>query len=144
MDSVAYEFNWRGDFANTSLNALHAEAFDHRLLDIDWNRQVREHSLGWVCAHQGSELVGFVNVPWDGAVHAFLVDTVVAERALRQGVGRQLVARAVAGARAAGCEWVHVDFRDHLRPCYFDACGFRPTPAGVICLAAPTAHRQDC
>jgi hypothetical protein len=39
---------------------------------------------------------------------------------------------AVEGARAAGCEWLHVDFEDHLRGFYFDACGFVPTNAGLI------------
>lgn len=37
-------------------------------------------------------------------------------------------------ARAAGCEWLHVDFDDHLRPFYLDACGFSPTGAGLIAL----------
>jgi hypothetical protein len=31
-----------------------------------------------VCARQGRELVGFVNVAWDGVVHAFVLDTMVA------------------------------------------------------------------
>ena len=36
------------------------------------------------------------------------------------------------GERAAGCEWLHVDFQDHLRDFYFGACGFTPTNAGLI------------
>ena len=126
--------DWRGDFENSELNVLHAEAFDHPVLMDDWERQVREHSLGWACARDGAELVGFVNVPWDGGVHAFILDTIVTETAGRQGVGTQLVAVAVAEARAAGCEWLHVDFDDHLRAFYFDACGFTPTNAGLIAL----------
>jgi GNAT superfamily N-acetyltransferase len=129
---VVYE--WRGDFDNGELNALHAEAFEHHLLDDDWKNQVERHSLGWVCARNGDELIGFVNVPWDGCVHAFILDTMVAAEAGRRGVGRQLVAVAVAEARAAGCEWLHVDFDDHLRPFYFGACGFTPTNAGLIAL----------
>ena len=35
-------------------------------------------------------------------------------------------------AGAAGCEWLHVDFEDHLRTFYFDACGFVPTNAWLI------------
>lgn len=27
---------WRGDFHNHELNALHAEAFAHPILEIDW------------------------------------------------------------------------------------------------------------
>jgi hypothetical protein len=37
-------------------------------------------------------------------------------------------------ARDAGCEWMHVDFDDRLRPFYLDACGFAPTTAGLIAL----------
>jgi len=125
---------WRGEFENGEVNALHAEAFGHRVLDDDWRRQVQEHSLGWVCARDEGELVGFVNVAWDGGVHAFVLDTIVAVKARRRGIGKELVARAVEGARAAGCEWLHVDFDDDLRAFYFEACGFRPTNAGLIAL----------
>jgi GNAT superfamily N-acetyltransferase len=130
---VGYE--WRGDFDNAELNALHAEAFDHRLLTDDWKLQVETHSLGWVCARNGDELVGFVNVPWDGGVHAFLLDTMVSAKAGRQGIGTRLVEVAVAAARATDCEWLHVDFDDHLRAFYFEACGFTPANAGLIRLA---------
>jgi GNAT superfamily N-acetyltransferase len=116
------------------VNALHADAFRHRLLDDDWWAQVNRHSLGWVCARENAELVGFVNVAWDGGVHAFILDTIVAAKARGQGIGTQLVSLATERARAAGCEWLHVDFEDHLRAFYFDACGFTPTNAGLIPL----------
>ncbi|MGW8575643.1 GNAT family N-acetyltransferase [Streptomyces niveus] len=130
--TITYE--WRGDFENAAVNALHAESFGHRTLDIDWLARVRRHSLGWVCAWRGSRLVGFVNVAWDGGVHAFVLDTVVSGDLRRAGIGAQLVATAAGEARAAGCEWLHVDFDDDLRAFYFDACGFRPTSAGLIAL----------
>jgi GNAT superfamily N-acetyltransferase len=128
------DYEWRGAFENGEVNALHAAAFEHRVLDDDWRGQVERHSLGWVCGREGGELVGFVNVAWDGGVHAFLLDTIVAPKAGRQGIGTRLVEHAVAGARATGCEWLHVDFEDHLRPFYFEACGFTPTNAGLIPL----------
>jgi ribosomal protein S18 acetylase RimI-like enzyme len=127
-------YQWRGEFDNAELNALHAEAFEHRVLDDDWRAQVERHSLGWVTAREDGELVGFVNVCWDGAIHAFILDTVVAARAGRRGIGTRLVRIATERARAAGCEWLHVDFDDHLRAFYFDACGFSPTNAGLIAL----------
>lgn len=46
----------------------------------------------------------------------------------------QLVARARDGAKAAGCEYLHVDFEDHLGPFYFGACGFAATNAGLLSL----------
>ena len=131
---MAVTYDWRGDFDNAELNALHAEAFEHRVLDYDWRGQVERHSLGWVCARDGEELVGFVNVAWDGGAHAFVLDTIVQARMRRRGIGARVVAVSVAEARAAGCEWLHVDFDDHLRAFYFDACGFAPTNAGLIAL----------
>jgi ribosomal protein S18 acetylase RimI-like enzyme len=75
-----------------------------------------------------------VNVAWDGSAHAFILDTVVALEARHQGVGAGLVAEARRRAQAAGCEWLHVDFEDEIAPFYLEACGFRPTRAGLIRL----------
>ena len=101
--------DWRGDFDNAEVNELHAEAFGTRVFDAsewDWLALVHEHSLGWVTARDHETLVGFVNVVWDGQVHAWLQDTMVASAARHRGVGTQLVATAVEQARTAGCGWV--------------------------------------
>lgn len=129
-------YAWRGDFDNDDVNALHAEAFGHAVLSEDWAAQVRRHSLGWVRAHEGDgrRLAGFVNVAWDGGVHAFVLDTMVAVDLRGRGIGAGLVAHAVTHARAAGCEWLHVDFEERLRGFCLDACGFAPTDAGLIAL----------
>ncbi len=134
---MAIVYEWRGAFGNDEMNALHAEAFGTRVFDEsewNWRDLVSTHSLGWVLARDDEVLVGFVNVPWDGFVHAWIQDTMVAASARGRGVGTRLVALATDGARAAGCEWLHVDFDDHLRDFYFTACGFRPTNAGLIAL----------
>jgi GNAT superfamily N-acetyltransferase len=134
---MAISYEWRGEFDNAEVNALHAEAFNTRVFDEsewDWRQLVDRHSLGWVVARDGTELVGFVNVLWDGLVHAWLQDTMVATTAGRQGVGTQVVAAARDAARDAGCEYLHVDFDDDLKPFYFDACGFTPTNGGLIAL----------
>ena len=81
-----------------------------------------------------SALVGFVNVAWDGADHAFLLDTNVRPEHRRRGIGAELVRIAARHAAGAGCEWLEVDFEEHLAAFYFDACGFRPTRAGLIRL----------
>ena len=79
-------------------------------------------------------LVGFVNVVSDGGDHAFLIDTKTHGAHQRKGVGTRTVHFAAQHAKAAGCEWLHVDFEADLAPFYFDACGFRPTDAGLIHL----------
>lgn len=135
--TISYE--WRAPFTNVEVNALHAEAFETRVFDeAEWNWQqlTAAHSMGWVVARDGDTLVGFANVVWDGLVHAWIQDVMVAASARGSGVGRQVVAVAVAEARAAGCEWMHVDFDDDLAAFYVDACGFRPASAGLIALQA--------
>ncbi len=69
-------------------------------------------------ARTAGELVGFVNVLWDGLVHAWLQDVMVAEKARHQATGRALVASAPGGATAAGCEHLHVDFDAEPAPFY--------------------------
>lgn len=128
------DYAWRGGFDNRELNALHAEAFGHPVRDHDWPGQVERHSLGWVCAYESGVLSGWVNVAWDGAAHAFVLDAIVAARARHRGIGARMVALAAEQARDAGCEWLHVDFDDELEPFYIGACGFTPTPAGLIAL----------
>lgn len=131
---MEFGYFWRGEFDSATMNRLHAEAFGHRILADDWWGQVNRHSLGWVCARTPQELVGFVNVAWDGAVHAFVVDTIVSSRYRRLGVATQMLAICAREARSAGCEWLHVDFGDDLRNLYFDSAGFTPTNAGLIDL----------
>ena len=132
---IVYE--WRGAATSKELNELHAEAFGHKVFadsEWDWLGQIETRSLGWVTARGGEQLVGFLNVISDGLVHAWIQDVIVANAARRQGVGRSLVANATAAVASAGCEWLHVDFDDDLRGFYIDACGFKPSNAGLIDL----------
>lgn len=96
--------------------------------------RLERHSLTWVGAFTGSTLVGFVHVCWDGGPHAFVLDTAVHPDHQRRGIGRELVLKAAAEARRAGCQWLHVDYEPHLQHFYRDSCGFRPTDAGLLDL----------
>ena len=133
-DAQMIEYAWRGAFDSAEVELLHAECFDREPGAWNWLGQVERHSLGWVSARDAGRLVGWVNVAWDGAGHAFLLDTSVTRSHRRRGVATQLVAVGTDGARDAGCEWMHVDFEPHLRALYLDACGFSSTDAGVIQL----------
>ena len=131
------EYAWRGDFTNPEANQLHADAFNHRTYEEsewDWVGLCNAHSLGWVTARIDGRLVGFVNVPWDGLVHAWIQDEMVSSDARHQGIGVGLIDVAREAAKQAGCEWLHVDFDDDLRPFYFGAAGFTPTNGGLINL----------
>ena len=98
---------WRGPFTNAEANALHAEAFGTRVFSADewdWERLLRDHSLGWVTARDDGALVGLVNVVWDGLVHAWLQDLMVAASHRHQGVGRcAVVGEAAVAQRHVGC-----------------------------------------
>jgi GNAT superfamily N-acetyltransferase len=137
MTEPATGIYWRRDFSNSEVNALHADAFGTRTYsddERDWRTLVERHSLGWATARRGDSLIGFSNVLWDGFVHAWLQDVMVATKARGEGIGTRLVSIATENARAAGCEWLHVDFEPELERFYIDSCGFRPTNAGLMQL----------
>ncbi|WP_433290966.1 GNAT family N-acetyltransferase [Actinoplanes sp. CA-030573] len=139
---------------DAELSDLHARAFGHASVSgaktpetrgrvsvsrakapaTAWSQRLERHALTWIGAFDGDRLVGFVQVCWDGGSHAFVLDTAVDPDHQRRGIGVALVEAATDEARRAGCEWLHVDFEPHLESFYLEACGFRPTPAGLIHL----------
>lgn len=126
-------YRWRGALADAEMVDLVCSHGGQA--DPGWWDRIRPHALGWVTARTADHLlVGFVNVAWDGADHAFLLDTKTRGDFQRQGIGTELVRTAVACAREAGCEWLHVDFETRLSAFYFGACGFEPTCAGLVQL----------
>ena len=94
---------------------------------------VLRRSLVHLGAYRDGMLVGYVNVAWDGAMHAFLLDPMVHPDLRRKGLGSALVRRATDLARERGAAWLHVDCEPHLAK-FYERCGFRPTKAGLIRL----------
>ena len=130
-DEVTY--SWRGELTDAEMVEL-VESHGGNA-EAGWWDRIRPHSLGWVTARDmDGLLVGFVNVATDGGDHAFLIDTKTRGSHQRRGIGTRTVQLATQRAKAAGCEWLHVDFDPELAPFYFDACGFRPADAGLIHL----------
>lgn len=117
--------------SNDALNALFNAAWEsHTTSDF---APVLSHSLAYVCAYEGERLIGFVNLAWDGGIHAFLLDTTVHPDYQRRGIGRMLVRHAADVARERGIEWLHVDYEPHLES-FYEGCGFRHTRAGLMRL----------
>ncbi|MCX5516949.1 GNAT family N-acetyltransferase [Kaistia defluvii] len=113
-----------------------------RLWQVAWGQPgpgdpgaILSRSLVHLGAYSAARLVGFVNVAWDGGVHAFLLDPCVDPSFRRLGIGTKLVRRAADLARERGALWLHVDFEPHLAG-FYRACGFRPTQAGLMRLVA--------
>lgn len=111
-----------------------------RLFVAAWDGVPKPHydrvlscSFTWVTAMDDDELVGFVNVAWDGGIHFFMLDTTVHPSRQRQGIGSQLVRRALAACQGHG-EWMHVDSDDELMEHLYFANGFQPANAGTACL----------
>jgi GNAT superfamily N-acetyltransferase len=117
------------------VSALHARVFGGPPTEVrPWSRRLERHALTWIGAFDAGQLIGFVQVCWDGGTHAFLLDTAVDPGRQHHGIGTRLVEAATEEARAAGCEWLHVDFEPHLEHFYLGSCRFRPTRAGLARL----------
>lgn len=125
------DFRLNPPIDSPALNALYAASWPNHSERADWPELA--HSLAHIWAWDRERLAGFVYVAWDGGVHAFLLDPTVHPDYRRQGLGLALVKQAEDAARTAGCEWLHVDYEDHLTP-FYRAAGFRPTQAGLIRL----------
>lgn len=117
--------------SNDALNELWRSAWSADE-DRDFSA-VLSRNLGHVGAFSGDQLVGFINIAWDGGIHAFILDTCVTPAMRRQGIATQLVEKATELARERGAAWLHVDFEADLAALY-RKCGFRPTEAGLIKL----------
>lgn len=129
--AVEVNYEWRGEISHAELVAL-TESHGGNAAPGWWDR-ISQFSLGWVTARLANgEVVGFVNVAWDGCDHAFLLDTKT--RADPRSVA--LSQTQTSEARLAGCEWLHVDYEERLIPFYESSCGFRPTAASLIHLPA--------
>lgn len=120
---------------NAALNDLFGAAWAaHTVRDF---APILQRSLAYVCAYTarqpGETLIGFVNLAWDGGIHAFLLDTTVHPRWQQRGIGSALVQRAIAAAKERGIQWIHVDYEVHLA-LFYESCGFRPTLAGLLWL----------
>ena len=74
---------------NDELNVLFASAWtEHQPRDF---APVLQRSLAYFTAHHDGQLIGFVNVAWDGGLHGFIVDTTVHPDFQRRGIGLALL-----------------------------------------------------
>lgn len=114
--------------SNVELNELFTAAWNESE-PTDFAK-ILDRSLVWIAAHQGTSLVGFVNVATDGGKHAFIIDTTVHPTMQRQGLGTRLVEEAAQQAKERGAHWLHVDYEAHLEA-FYTQCGFTASKAGV-------------
>src|SRR6202789_1109800 len=139
---MTVELKVRFPVDDAELSLLHHRAFspdrpDPETAPDGWAQRLERHSLTWVGAFSSGRLVGFVHAVWDGGTHAFILDTAVHPDFQRLGIGRNLVRAVTDEAFRAGCDWVHVDYEPVFASFYENACGFRPTPAGLRSAPLP-------
>ena len=130
MDSKIV-FRVNGVIQSDLLDALFTASWPSHS-ETNWSN-ILSRSLCYICAFSDDNLIGFVNVAWDGGVHAFLLDTTVHPEFRRQGIGIDLIKRATAYTKNNSIEWLHVDFEPQYRD-FYHRCGFKPTAAGLIKL----------
>ena len=126
------EYTVGGSLTNDELNRLFADAWPGSHEEGDFQR-VLQHSLGYICARKDWQLVGFVNVAWDGGAHAFLLDPTLRTDCQRAGIACELVRRAQERPRKVGAPGLHVDF-EPPRWEFYRRCDFRESRAGLINL----------
>ncbi|MGH7781934.1 MAG: GNAT family N-acetyltransferase [Candidatus Binataceae bacterium] len=127
------EYKINPALSNSELQSLFSDAWGQSRGGSRNFTSILKRSLAYICAYAGEDLVGFVNLAWDGDKHAFLLDPTVRKSARRNGIGTALVLRAANEARARGAHWLHVDFEPHLTD-FYRKCGLRHTEAGLMKL----------
>jgi ribosomal protein S18 acetylase RimI-like enzyme len=117
---------------NDALNALYTVAWPHHS-PCDFSITLAVCMTYFGAFAPDGEWIGFVKVAWDGETHAFLLEPTVHPAWRHMGIGRELVRLCAEAGRAKGLEWLHVDYDPELAS-FYAACGFVPTPAGLIKL----------
>lgn len=130
VPDAAVRYQRRAEPDTHRLDALFAAAWGAPKTGYE---RVFPHSFTWITAHAGEELVGFVNVAWDGDAHFFLLDATVHPDWQGKGIGSRLVREAIDACRGNG-DWLHVDANEGLMTHLYWPAGFAPTPAGLVDL----------
>lgn len=86
-----------------------------------------EASWALVCAYEDGRLVGFGRIICDGAVHALILDMIVAPDRQGRGIGSEILRRLVERCRSAGIRDIQL-FSAKGKSGFYGMHGFRPRP----------------
>jgi len=119
--------------SNAELSELFASAWNGEA-STNCADKLTDHTV-WVCAFDGSKLVGFVKVLWDGGKHGFVLDTTTHAEYQRRGIATELLRRVSTASKDLGIVWLHVDFEPKLTD-FYRKVGYLHTHAGLLNLGS--------
>ena len=105
---------------------------------IGWNRMERDladprqHNAFHMCCFDGARLVGYVAVVSNGVTDAYVQDLMVHPDYQHQGVGKQLMQRALDRLRAEDIYMVSVIYGDAELQTYYESLGFMTMLCGQM------------
>ena len=121
---------------NSTIRFVHAlppiEHFYPLFLTTGWNEQEAlegaiQASWFFICAYEGTELIGTGRLLSDGAYQCFLCDVIVRPDRQGQGIGKEIVGRLVEHARLQGIRWLHLTSAPGKRG-FYEKIGFAARP----------------
>lgn len=130
MSSLQYKTH--SPLTNDDLNGLFGRV-GNKTMSVDFSR-ILDQSLTWIAGYDGDVLMAWINVAWDGFVHAFLVDRIAMDD--EDGAVRsELVRQAIAAIRRdhPTVFKIHADCRPDEIP-WLVELGFQQLPGGIVVL----------
>lgn len=103
---------------------------------VGWNRMKRDladprlHNAFHLCAFDGERLVGYAAVVGNGVTDAYIQDVMVHPAYQHQGIGTQLMERALARLEAEGVYMVSVIYGDEILRPFYEKFGFTTMRCG--------------
>jgi GNAT superfamily N-acetyltransferase len=117
--------------------SISAQAICDLRAAVGWERQVEDYPAAlrgyWATVggfDTANALVAWCAILSDGVRHAVLLDVIVHPTHQMQGIGKALVAKAIAHILAQHITIIHVDF-EPATTAFYERCGFRVGLGGI-------------
>lgn len=126
------EYRTRPALTNEDLNGLFGRAYN-KTMSVDFQR-ILNQSLTWVAGYDEHGLRAWINVAWDGFVHAFLVDRTAADDS-DGAIRSELVRVAIEAIRRdhPTVLKIHTDCRSD-ETLWLGGLGLQELPGGIVVL----------
>lgn len=124
---IIYELN--GTLTNREIEDLRsAVGWDNRIGSF---QEVRKGLFAHITARHEGALVGFIDILSDGIADSYLQDLMVLPQFRGNGIGTELVVRAIRHMQSVDIKCIQVTFQDSLLS-FYEKFGFHVHSAGII------------